>query len=320
MRRPLTILLLLAAAGARATAAAPASVVHLPLPGPSEESQPISMPTDPRDTLEVDLPWPLADWAGRGFTPDPERFAGDFVVEANRGAFHLFVTPVAADAHRVLHVVLAPPGQAERSVALEFVAAPPGLAWRKAVLEAPPAAAAPEALTLARRPPPERYRSASPASQRGMLTELRLAALDLHGDPAGLVSARTSLSFARFDAPPRSFGDFTLRTRFALRDATTGSLGLCVSVSNATRRRLLFDPQGWVVRAGEHVYPVSAVDFSHALDPGAQALAFLVASPGPQGDGRRLLPGNDLEPSARVSDAQDPRPVTRAAMPEFEPR
>ena len=32
----------------------------------------------------MDFPFPIDDWAGRGFTPDPERFAGDLVVDAVR--------------------------------------------------------------------------------------------------------------------------------------------------------------------------------------------------------------------------------------------
>ncbi len=115
---PPFLLALAACAFAKGSAqpAPPASIVRIELPSESEERQPISVPTEPGNTVEVDLPWPLRDWAGRGFTPDAEKFAGDFVIEAARGETRFFVTPVAADAHRVLHVILDPRGGVTRSV------------------------------------------------------------------------------------------------------------------------------------------------------------------------------------------------------------
>jgi hypothetical protein len=63
-----------------------------------------------------------------------------FVVEATRGKPRIFVTPVAADAHRVLHVVLLRAGGADARRADRVHPGPPGLAWRKVVFrrETPP--------------------------------------------------------------------------------------------------------------------------------------------------------------------------------------
>src|SRR5271163_4810251 len=91
----------LAAGDPSSPGTAPASIVRIELPPEELLTRPFTVPTEPEDTLEVDFPWPLVDWAGRGFTPDPEKFAGDFVVEATRGATRIFVTPVAAQARRV---------------------------------------------------------------------------------------------------------------------------------------------------------------------------------------------------------------------------
>jgi len=101
-----------------AAAAAFASIVRVALPPEDQERQPFAVPTEPENTLEVDLPWPLEDWAGRGFTPDAEKYAGDFEIEASRGADRLFITPVAQGAHRVLHLVLAPTASRRRSLTL----------------------------------------------------------------------------------------------------------------------------------------------------------------------------------------------------------
>ena len=73
----------------------PRASCAIALPAEADERRPLAFPTEPGNTVEVDFPWPLEDWAGRGFTPDPERFAGDFVIEAARGKPRIFVTPVA---------------------------------------------------------------------------------------------------------------------------------------------------------------------------------------------------------------------------------
>ncbi len=204
------------------------SIVHLRLPSESDERQAIAVPTEPANSVEIDFPWPLEDWAGRGFTPDPDKFAGDFVVEAHRGSPRLFVTPVAADAHRVLDVVLAPPGGASRGVTLEFLPAPAGLAWRKLILENAPAGTdRSPAVTLSRTRPATRLRASCADSELGLIRTMRLM-LDAGADGARAVAeANPALELSEFPEEPRSFGDFSITNRFAVRDATTGALGLC---------------------------------------------------------------------------------------------
>ena len=287
-----------------------ASIVRIDLTPESEERQPITVPTEPENTVEVDLPWPLRDWAGRGFTPDAEKFAGDFVIEATRGEARFFVTPVAADAHRVLHVILSPGGGSTRSVSFEFIPAPAGLAWRKVVLVDPTVRVDEgPAVSLVDRPPRSQLRESSPESEIGLIRTLRLM-LDM--PPAGARSialANPSLAMASFSGPPRSFGDFTIRIRFAVRDSVTGALGICASVSNQTARRLLFDPGSWVVRVGDRVYPIQTADFANALEPGETGNAFLVLARGPDGAATGLLPDNRFELSVILKGSFNPRPV-----------
>jgi len=297
---------------------APPSIVRIALPAESDERQPITVPTEPENTVEVDLPWPLQDWAGRGFTPDADKYAGDFVVEAARGDTRLFVTPVAADAHRVLHVILAPDNGPTRSVSFEFLPAPPGLAWRKVVLvdRTTPVDQEPT-VSLVDRPPRTRLRESSPESEIGLIRTLRLmTTMTAHG-ALSVVAANPALEMATFSGPPRSFGDFTIRVRFAVRDSTTGALGICATVSNQTARRLLFDPASWVLRVGDRVYPIQTEDFTNELDPGCTGDAFLVLARGPDGAPTGLLPDNDLELSVILSGSFNPHPVLRMPLEGF---
>lgn|GEM_PF-1421060 len=318
-------LLLLAAPAAFAAAPAsdpapPPSIVAITLQPEADERRPLAFPTEPGDTLEVDFPWPVEDWAGRGFTPDPERFAGDFVIEATRGKPRIFVTPVAADAHRVLHVVLTQAGGLTRAVPIEFIPAPAGLAWRKVVLSAAAAPADPvPPMALSARRPWTRLRQPSPESEIGLLDTLRLMLNSTAAGARDIAAANPSLALAGLDRPPRSFGDFTIRARFAVRDSTTDTLGLCASVENRTARRLLFDPMSWVVRSGDRVYPVRTAEFANELEPWATGSALLVIARGPGGEATRLLPDNDFQISVLLSGSVNPRPVDRLPLEGFSP-
>ena len=112
------------------------TIVHIGLQPESEQRFPIIVPTEPEITLELEFPWPLEDWIGRGFTPEPGKYAGDFIVDATRGSTRLFVAPIVPQAHRVLHVILSPVSGATLSVPIELIPAPRGLAWRKIVFSA----------------------------------------------------------------------------------------------------------------------------------------------------------------------------------------
>jgi hypothetical protein len=302
-----------AASGAAALAApVPASIVRVTL-GPEEsERRPFAVPTEPGNTVEVDLPWPLGDWAGRGFTPDADRFAGDFVIQAARGTRRLFVTPVSQDAHRVLHVVMECGGGATRSLPLEFIPAPPELAWRK-VSFAAGTAGRPQRppVSLLGGPPASRLRAPGPDSQLGLIRTMRLLANATEDGARDIAAANPALTLAQAGAPARDFGPFALACRFSVRDSTTGSLGLCVGVANKTDRRLIFDPRSWIVRAGDHVYAASAADFPPELGPGSGGAALLVVA---GGAASRLEAGNAFEPSVALLGSASPRPVRRISL------
>ena len=328
MRPVISLLLLPALAGLRcalsgappADPQAPPSIVRIALPAEADERRPVAVPTEPENTVEVDFPWPIEDWAGRGFTPEAEKFAGDFVVEAARGKTRLFVTPVAAGAHRVLHVVVGEPGGPSRGVPIEFIPAPAGLAWRKVVFAGgdAPAARRP-AVSLDEGPPRSRFREPSPESEIGIMRTMRLM-LNTTAEGAGdIAAANPALALNSLGGAPRSFGDFTITNRFALRDASSDTLGLCASVANNTARRLLFEPTSWVVRAGDRVYPVRTVDFAGELEPGATGIVLLVLARGPDGAPTRLLPDNDFGISVVLDGSVNPRPVIRMPLEGFGP-
>jgi hypothetical protein len=125
------------------------------------------------------------------------------------------------------------------------------------------------------------------------------------------VAANPSLQLARHQSEPaQEFNDFTMHINFVVRDSVTDTLAFCVSVTNTTPRRLLFDENSWTVRAGMEIYPVRTADFVGLLEPQKSALLTLVLTRKPDGKPTRLMPDNDFRLSAKLLDSVSAKPVT----------
>ena len=288
------------------------TVTVCPLPGGGGEGRALLSPTSCEFALEIDFPWPVCDWAGRGFTPDPERFAGDFVVEAERGASRMYVTALAANAHRVLHVALTDADGSVRTFPLEFVPSVPGRALRKLTLTAEaPAAPLPSGSVPARVQPTAR---SSASSEIALLRLMRLAEALPAATFDSLLLGAPALHLVRRSDPPSDLGEVTVRIRYALSDDVTGEAGLAVEIANATGKRILLDPQSWTIAAGGHDYPIRTVDFVDVLPPRALVRAFLVLGPRPDGFAASLGAREPASLRVAICARASARPVSRYAV------
>jgi hypothetical protein len=295
------------------------TVVTSTLPSGEDEHQAFLIPTAAEWSLEIDFPYPIADWAGRGFTPDPERFAGDFMIEAVRGSTRLYVSALAADAHRVLHVAfLAPTGEIQ-TVPLEFVPAPPQLAFRKLTFVDGAAATrpavqpeSPTALLPTKR--------STPSAELALIRLMRLLDSLPPASATQLSATSPTLRYVSIRGEPADFGDFTVTACFVVEDRITGNTGICAELANACTKRILIDPRSWLVRSGNNAYRVRTVDFAGALDPAARARIFMVLETGANGAPVQLDPNQPVQISARVDEKASARPVTTYDVEPFLPR
>ncbi len=302
--------LLFALAAALRLAAAPdlPTVVVCPLPSEATARAAFIVPTSSDWALEINFPYPVADWAGRGFTPDPERYAGDFMIDATRGATRLYVTALAPNAHRVLHVALDAGGDRPQTVPLELVPTAAGQALRKLtfVADPPPAAKDP---TLPRAASIRPAHAASPRSEVALLRLARLLEALPLGEAERLSRASPALQFRPLQQAPADLGDFTIRPRFVVSDAVTGTAAVVAEVASARTERLLIDPRSWLVRSGDLVVPVATVDPAGVIEPGACLSVVLILAPGPDGGVLPLAPGQPLSVTAVLGDRSSARPV-----------
>jgi hypothetical protein len=286
-----------------AALAVPASIVSISLPEAIAQAHPVILLANPNDTLEVEFPWSLADWAGRGFTTDPDRFAGDFAIAASRGSGRLFLTPLSEKAHRTLHCVLAPPGGPTLSIALEILCAPPALSWHKVIFLAPQ-----RQIDTGERLSGGTKAVARRADPIEVLGTLR--ALYAEGTGERPTSrTRGGLGYRDLGAVPVDYGSFVVRPLFAVAGREGSTWGLCCLIESKSPRRILFDPLSWVVRSGTQVTRLTTCDFDPELNPGQASVAF-IAGPCPTGWSLEGAYGSGtLRPSLRAAALVNPRPV-----------
>lgn len=315
------------------------------IPLPTKQEVPLVIPTTPEDTTFIELPVPLADWMGRGFTLDPRLFVGDFHLRLVIGGTHIGVVPLAAGARRTLHLIL----EDNRLLTLDLApAVSRDFAWRAVVFQdtdkmreavenaakrerermaRPAVVAGSEAvprddddvggMSVVRRddaPPESRYQRPNARTMDGMISLLR-ASVGLSAERVSLFSkANPSLQFVKHPGVPVNYGLYDLSVRTAIRDDITDTLGIAVAVTNLDRNmKLLFDPAEWIVRVGERVYRLNApgtqIMFPGTLNPGQSDMVYLVIGRAPDGVPTRLLPDNDFRVTAKLLDQTPALPV-----------
>ena len=315
-----------------------ATIWRLPLP--EKQDVPLIVPTSPEDTTFIEVPVPVKDWMGRGFTLEPRSFAGDYHIRIEIGGRRIGVVPLVSGARRTLHLVL----EDERLLTLDLApAVGREFAWRAVMFydqsklrAAVETAARRERERMARpdvmsgegilddeggsglerdsMPPESRYQRPTTRSMDGMLSLLR-ASVGLSADRVALFSrANPSLQIAKHPGNPVNYGLYDIAVRMAIRDDITDTLGIAVALTNIDRNNtLLFDPEGWTVRVGERVYrfnaPGSKVMFPGPLEPGRSDMVYLVLGRSPDGTPTRLLPDNDFRVTARLMESTPAVPV-----------
>lgn len=306
----------------------PSAMSMFRLPLPERQSAPVLIPTTPEDATLIEVPYAISGWSGRGFaTPDmtvasgnnpSAGVAGDFMLMPGdlRGYKRFAIAPLVASSSRTLHLFMG-----ERTLTLEFfVAQERQQAFRSVTFvdavqqekdTARIAAAERERrmqVTREDTPPESRYTDPTEETQQGMQRFMR-ALLNMSEEMARrMVAANPMLQLAKHDRNIPS-GDYSITIRFAVRDSLTDTLGICVALNNHTAKKLIFDPQSWMLRAGDMVYPIKTTDFAGSLDASSTQLVFLVLTRGIDGKPTRLLPDNKFTVAVELRDSVSAKPV-----------
>ena len=307
------------------------------VPWNRDQKLPFTVTCSPDDTVLIELPYPATGWHGRGFIPqDTQRTGqdaqtpvlGDFAIYPGnvRGERLISITALVDRGVRTLHLVM----EDNRTLTLEFLITPNrNMAFRAvffvdsvargehvdAAVRAERARA--NAFVRSDEPPQSNYVEPSPETQLGLKNFMK--ALFAMNEERALAFLRANpaiqFSFPKgLGAQAVDYGLYTIEPRFVLRDTITDTLAVCAVVKSKTPRRLIFDPAGWILRAGDHVYPIPTVEFSGVVEPDQAATAYLILARDINGRPTRLLPSTPMRVSAKLVDAVNPKPLIMEAV------
>jgi hypothetical protein len=299
------------------------------IPFVHEQKTPFTVTCSPFDSVLIQLPYPATGWSGRGFMPegkggDDSRVpvAADFSIYPGNviGYRQITVTALVDKSARTLHIFM----EGGRVLTLECaITMDRELAFRGVsfVDEQAGAKRVEQAIRVEREravaveraedAPVSRYQEPNPQMQTGLVRFMRAIAGMEAERAESMIKANPAIQFVRFNeaAVRTDFGAFEVIQRFAVRDAVTDMLGLMVVVRSKSIMRLEFDPAGWILRAGDRVYPFNTADFAGTVEPGATVPAFLVLARDQQGGHTRLMPDSPFQVSARLLKSVNPKPL-----------
>jgi hypothetical protein len=280
--------------------------------------------THPNEATAIEVPYPIEDWAGRGFTPDPGQVAGDFYISVRRGEKVCFVSPLAEKAQRTLQLVMR-----SEAFPIELRPAPQDYAFRKVVFfdaieeqrqfaelaeKAQQKMQSSEEVQRLRTAPRQPLAPASDELQLGLLRTMQMLANMSEQQARKVVASNPALSWAKKDGKPVDAGDFTLATRFVIRNEAMKAIGIACEVTNKTKRRLTFLADSFVVRSGKCIYPATATDFNPVVEPGATNVAFFAVARTPDGSPLRLAVETPVQVSLALATSASVHPSAAVTL------
>ena len=287
------------------------NVITRVLPRSEEETTALRVGTTEQWSTEIDLPYPVIDWRGRGFTPDPDHVAGDFMLDLDPGSQHFTISALGPSAHRVLHVELLAPDGKHLTYPIEFVPEAAETAPRRVTFVGwePTPDVLPTGTPAAGPALPTSPRSIE--ALMGLMASLK-ALTPLEAGP--VVATSPNLAYHVLHQAPCMLPEISILPVSAITDVSRGLTGLFVWLKNTGAKSILMDPLSWTITLPTGTVRVLAVDYTAWTKPGDEALVCLVVAPPlPLAAARALLV------SAQVRDHRSQRPVETENLPPFSP-
>lgn len=304
-----------------------------------DENTPTYILTHPEVTTEVQFPYAIKAYGGRGFTARPSETPGDFFFGLVEGQKQFWISPLAEGVRRNMHVVLVN----GKSYPLIFLPVDSqNMAFQKVIFAdlasvaeqsvAMKESGAAQRIEISDTPPENSRMPVTPAIQMGLMDFAKTLA-NLPEETARILVQRANDEAKRdnpgrrlpryaltiqFDAAeakkgiapiPFPTGPYRIRQCFVLRNNDIDSLCFVVVVENSSRDNLTFEPNGFMVRAGEHVYPSSLADWNPRLAPGDKQVAFFVVTGTMDGQRNNLRSDNQFVITAELLGQQSTKPV-----------
>lgn len=304
-----------------------------------DEFTPTVIPTSSIRTTTIMFPIPIDDVQGTGFTPDPSKVDGDFLISvrtryisltAQRDGIRRNLNVIAGGKNYPLDIIPAsPPSDAAYSVILRLKAPTPSAAALAPFADTQrrfeqgefDASGIPSRRSLSK--PAGPLKSAGGARILGVLDQIKLlsgqGSFEDARKAAALMDGVTLV--AKSDSTDHL--DYKVTVTHVLRNSKLDALGFAVLVKNTSGRAIRFDPESFSVRVGDPTRGLLlrqvTSDIAPTLAPGVERRAFFVVIGTAEGAPNWVDPNNRFAVSLEYAPEGNPPTRPAAAIPPARP-
>ena len=249
------------------------------------------IPTAPGITTTVRFPGPVVSMDGVGVSPDPNAEGALFNLSHTTGSDTFSITPLNLESRTNINVSV------DGKVYVLLFLTDPDRALFKIVLEDPPPPVATPANRLASRNPEIRETlTVAPARLIGLIDKCKAYPVMLESDPDSVKDLRRSGG----PHPVSDSGDYTITPLEVYRKGEWDALVFKVAITNETDGELFFDPESFIVRAGDEAYTQAIADAGGRITPDSSALAWFVVVGDQAGGSNNLDPDNPWQVTVQL--------------------
>jgi hypothetical protein len=267
------------------------------------------IPTAPGITTTLVFPEPIAGMDGVGVSADPNAEGALFNLSHAQGGDTFSVTPLRPDARTNVNV------RVGEKIYVLLLLTDPDRALFKLVFHDPPLPApTPEEMLVWRKPETRETLIVAPARMLGLLDKCKAYAVLQNSNPASV----DDLQKGRGPFPMSDSGDYAITPLEVYRKGEWDTLVFKVAITNQTDRVLFYDPESFVLRAGDEGFTQAIADAGGRVAPRTSALAWFAVT-GDQAEGSNNLdPDNPWQISVQLLEegpALRPKQIDRTITP-----
>jgi len=259
-----------------------------------------SIPVHSATTLSIKFPHPIESIDGSGFTNDPAKYSGEYLISTCPEKNLLSIYPLTENPlPRNLNIS----SNNATYVLKPYIVENPHEAWNVISFEDPilktEALKHPQ-VSKSRTPPKRQFKSSNTAKIIGMIdTTKLLTQVDektlgplLETMPAVTISLRKNEFF--------DFGTHRIFLDIVSRNNDLDLLVFGVRVINDSKEPLPLDPESFTARSGEYVYTQIVSDFKGILAPGESSIGYFAVLGSATGGHNYLSPSNKFRISLNL--------------------
>ena len=270
------------------------------------ENIPQSIPMHPSVTLTIQFPYEIDGLNGAGFTPDITKASGEYLISYTAPNNYFSLYPLV-DYPEVRNLNIIVKGRIY--VLRPYLVADPQKAWTSLVFEDPEVKKRKEAphpsIHKSFSPPKPKLESSSTAKIIGMIDMTKLLSQVKEPVLKELLNVMPHMKVSLRENDVLDFGEYRIFLDIVSRHNKYDILVYGLRVINDSKQDIIFNPESFTVRCGEHVYTQVVSDFQGKVAPGETAVGYFAIIGTAEGTPNYLDPSNQFQVNVGLLEPSD---------------